>query len=170
MKKVTISITAALFAHMGLTGEPDEQAFADGLQRLSAKAARVEALDARNTELQNRIDALNVQVSKDKITALLEKGLTDKLLTKELSDKLATKYADDPDGLKDVIDAMKPYESVTEKIILTNAGNTAEYEKYKGKTWDELDRGNMLSAVKAKFKDLYDEKFADKFGHKPEDK
>lgn len=50
---------------------------------------------------------------------------------------------------------------------LSEGANPTEIEKLTKLSWDELDRGNHLETVKAKYYDLYESKFEEKFGKKP---
>ncbi len=48
-----------------------------------------------------------------------------------------------------------------------NEKKRAEFEKL---NWDALNRSNKLATLKADFYDLYEQKFEEKFGHKPGEK
>lgn len=113
-------------------------------------------LAAKETELKD----LKAETVKKQVKDLIDIGKTAKKLTNELAAKLEKQFAENPEGLKDLIDVMPAQVSVTD-AIKTEEGA----EKYAGKKWDDLYRSDELETVKQNFPDLYaklkNEKFPD---------
>jgi len=111
-------------------------------------------LDKKETELKD----LKTESVKKEVEDLIDKGKTAKKLTNEMAKQLSVSFAENPQGLKDLIDATPAQVSVTEEHK-----NDKELEKYAGKTWDDLYSSDQLESVRKQFPDLYtklkDEKF-----------
>lgn len=112
-------------------------------------------LESKETELKDLKSAANVQ----KVQDLIDKGVDDKKLTNEVAESLKLSFAENPTGLKDLIDKMPAQVAVTEEI----KENAKDFEKYTGKTWDDLYASDELEIVKTKFPDLYDKLRTEKY-------
>lgn len=49
----------------------------------------------------------------------------------------------------------------------TGTTNLYELSELKGMNWNQIDKANKLGILKTKYYDLYESKFIEKFGHKP---
>lgn len=109
-------------------------------------------LEAKEAELKT----FKTESTKKEVEDLIAGGKTAKKLTNELAEKLLKDYAENPSGLKDLIDTLPAQVLVTEQ---KDAG------KYEGKTFDDLYSSGELETVKNEFPDLYtklrDEKYPD---------
>lgn len=164
VKMDEIVLTAENAAVLGIGTKPTADALAGAVTALVAKNRQ---LDARNTELQSKVDTLQIATIKNEVKAQLDKALDEKRITVELSNTLAAKYSDDPKGLKELLAAMKPYAPVTGAIQEAGNGQTDRYGKFKAMSWGDLDMatnaGYNLTTLKAEFPDLYKEKFEEEY-------
>jgi hypothetical protein len=99
MKK--FEFNPAQLAAMKLDANAAELDVQRAFDDLVAKAAKADGLQAQLT-------ALTTQVHKDKVTSLLSGALVAKKISQALSDKLAADYATNPEGLKNLLDALAP--------------------------------------------------------------
>ena len=137
----------------------DETEVVTAINNLVGKAKKSDeykkSLDNKETELKD----LKTETVKKEVEDLIDKGKTDKKLTNELAKNLSVTYAENPSGLKDLIDLMPAQVSVIDKI---KDGDVA-LTKYAGKTWDDLYSSDEIETVRQEFPDLYtklrDEKY-----------
>lgn len=141
---------AVILAALNLK-DGDESAVVTAINTLVQKADKADAykkdLDTKETELKD----LKAESVKKTVEDLIDKGKTDKKLTVEVADSLKISFAENPDGLKDLIDKMPTQVSVTTEI----KNGDKEMEKYIGKTWDDLYVSDELSNVQKQYPDLY---------------
>jgi hypothetical protein len=162
---------------LNLKADSDAAAIDTAINDLAAKAARADDLVAQlntaNTEKQaaeNKYQELAAATKNDKVTTILDQGLKDKKFTAEMKGVLEKQYAGKPDELKQLVDAMKPYESVVEKL---NGGETTSddpqvkgllakdgKELWRSGELDKLKRLN-LSGYKVKYKEAFGEDYVE---------
>ena len=139
----------------------DETAVVTAINSLVAKADKADEykdlLDAKELELETE-KGLNVA---KEVKDLIAGGKAGKKLTNELAAKLEKDYADNPSGLKDLIDTIPAQVSVTEEM--------KDSGKFEGKTWDDLYTSNELETVRQTFPDLYDKLKNEKFPNLKQD-
>src|SRR6185312_15815083 len=107
------------------------------------------------TELAN----LKKTTTEARVDALLDKALnTDKKITAATRTALRAQYLGNPDALDTLLQSMTPILSVSGQL---KEGETSD--KFKGKTWGQLDKAGLLPELKTKhpdaFKALYKEHF-----------
>jgi hypothetical protein len=151
-----IIINGAQLSALHLRADADESAFNSAFNDLVAKAAKVDASE-------KALNDLRAQVSKDKVEGILTPALASKKLTVELADKLRVDYATNPDGLKNLVDAMPTYQPITKQL---------EADKDFGKdladkSWDELMQSGQLANLKAKNPELFRQIYVKEFGTEP---
>lgn len=138
----------------------DEGEVVTAINNLVAKADKADGykkdLDAKETELKD----LKAEGIKKEVEDLIDKGTSDKKLTVEVGNQLKVAFADNPTGLKDLIDKMHAQVSVNEEIK-----NKEGQEKYTGKTWDDLYKSDEIETVRKQFPDLYDKLRNEKYPH-----
>jgi hypothetical protein len=162
-----IILTAAMLNLMDLTEKATEQEAATKLQDLADLAAKVPGLEkdlsdksAALTVKQTELDNLKASTVTAEVANLIAKGQTDKKLTNEVAKKLEIAYATNPEGLKDLIDAMPAQISVADE---TGKGDAKDLADFEGKKWDDLYLSGKLELVKTKFPDLYEKLKNEKF-------
>lgn len=141
---------ATILAALNLK-DGDESEVVTAINDLVAKADKADVLEKDLKDL--KAESVTKQVED-----LIAKGTNDKKLTNEVAASLKNSFADNPDGLKDLIDKMPAQISVTAEIK-----NKEELEKYTGKTWDQLYASDEIEGVRKQFPDLYEKLRNEKF-------
>lgn len=103
----------------------------------------------RTDKAEKDLADLKAETTGKEVEAILTKGMDDKKLTKDLADKLRVTYKGNPEGLKDLVDAMP-----AQQIIDTKEGEDVP-EKYKGKSFNDLYVSGDLADVKANYPEFY---------------
>lgn len=98
----------------------------------------------RTLAAEKELADLKASVNKDRVNALLEKGKAERRLTQELADKLGRDYAENPESLKDLIDAMPQQATLSDKTENTPS-------ELKGKTWTDLYLSGELEEATKKY-------------------
>ncbi|MFN4249066.1 MAG: hypothetical protein ACK4EY_15165 [Flavipsychrobacter sp.] len=119
MKKITLLINDALFNSLGLQNGASEEAVGLAISNMSEKAQKADQLQIKvdnmtqkMSDLQAKIDAAEA-VEFDKV---LNEAADDNLITNELKAVYAKQYKGDLAGLKEVLNATKPYEPTGKKL------------------------------------------------------
>jgi hypothetical protein len=165
-----VILTAAMLSLMDLTDQSSEVEVSQKLQDLADTAAKVPALERdladKSTALtakEQELADLKASTIVKEVEDLIAKGQADKKLTVEVANKLKTSFADNPTGLKDLIDAMPA------QTLVTGGGNGAEAKdlaSFEGQGWDDLYASGKLEQVRQKFPDLYEKLKNEKFTNK----
>lgn len=138
---------AVILAALNLK-DGDESAVVTAINNLVDKADKSdeykEGLEEKKTELKE----LKAETITKEVQDLIAGGKSDKKLTNELAAKLEKDYAENPSGLKDLIDTMPAQVLITEQ--------QKDVEKYEGKTFDDLYASEELETVRTQYPDLYE--------------
>lgn len=126
-----IKLTPAQLAQLNLKADADSTLVAQALTDLVAKAGKAD-------KLQEQLDNLTKQAKEKQVADLVASGLKDKKLTIALADKLKASYAGNPEGLKDLIDAMPVYTSVADKVGGNTTGNDKRIADLSAKSYSDL--------------------------------
>jgi hypothetical protein len=156
-----ILLAATMLTALNLSDNSSEEDVSNAIQDLIDKANKIDGLTKDLADKSTELETLKKATTGKDVADLLAKGIMDKKLTKDLSDKLAADYAENPTGLKSLIDAMPAQVSVVDAI--SNGNLSAEYE---GKTWDELYANDKLETVRKQFPDLYEKLKNEKYPNK----
>jgi hypothetical protein len=168
-----IKLSAAQLAKINLTDAATEAEVNAKLENLVAEAAKVPQLisdlAAANTAKKKAEDDLNdlkAMVTKNEVAALADGAVIDKKCTREMGEQLKADYANNPVGLKKLVDTMKPYESVVKKIE-TKEEHKSELQALAAKSGEDLYKEGKLERLKeidtagtvykTKYKELFDE-------------
>jgi len=149
-------VTAAMLTAMNLSDNANEEDIAQKFQDLVDTAAKVPGLEKDLADTNNLLTAKDTELKDLKaatttkaVADLIAQGKTDKKLTNELATKLADQFADNPEGLKDLLDVMPAQTIITNDLGDKTAGD------YDGKSWDDLYAIDKIEEVKKNFPDLY---------------
>ncbi|MCU7615656.1 phage protease [Chryseobacterium sp. PBS4-4] len=143
-------LAASIYAALNLK-DGDESDVVNAIKDLVDKADKADGFEKDLNDL--KAESVTKQVED-----LIAKGTTDKKLTNELAASLKKNFAENPDGLKDLIDKMPAQVSITDEI-----NKDEELKKYTGKSWDDLYASEELQGIMTKFPDLYDKLRAEKY-------
>ena len=131
-----VFIPAASLAALGLSDAAEQSTIEEKIVDLVAKAAKVDAAEIAKKKAEDDLAALQVLTTDEKVTRILDDALAVKKITIELKNELAIQYKGKPDELKKIVDAMKPFESIT-KTIVSDVDKT-ELAALMAKSGDEL--------------------------------
>ncbi len=161
-----ILLTAVMLTALNLSDKSSEEDANKAFQDLIDNANKVPGLEkdladksAALTDKEKELKDLKAAGVVKEVKDLLDKGKADKKLTEEVAKNLATSFAENPTGLKNLIDAMPAQTLVTEQLG-DDVKNLAAFE---GKKWDDLYAANELEGVRTKFPDLYEKLRKEKF-------
>jgi hypothetical protein len=159
-------LTPELIKALNLADNADQAVVTTVLSDLAAKAAKVDTIQGElTTALNDKATAdtnfqnLQATVNEEKVTSQLEKALAEKKITKALSDTLAAQYKGKPGELKSLLDNMQPYTPVTSQLN----DNTSD-DRFKGKSYCQLDKEGALPALKAANIELFKQLFQAEYG------
>ena len=147
----TLPVTREVLSLLSLKDDATADAVLAGIRGLHSDNVR---LAAAVVKAGDDLNALRESAKADKITHILDRGLSDGKFNKATRDKLELQFAGKPEELADVVSTMSSYASIVDKL----------YDKDKAelyladKTWDELDQGGHLPMLKEKNPELYNRK------------
>lgn len=140
MDKKTIEVEALGLPN--LSAEASAEDVRNAISDLVAKAARTD-------KAEQALADLKATVAKEKVEALIASALADHRLTAEAAEALKKDYAENPEGLKALLDKMPVQQTIADRL------ETKVPEKYLGKTWQELYASGELEGVKKNYPDYY---------------
>ncbi len=153
-----IVLAATLLTALNLSDNSSETDLNTAVQNLVDIASKVPGLEKDLADKNTELETFKKASTTKEVADLVAKGTADKKLTKDLADKLVIDYAENPTGLKSLIDAMPAQISVVD--ALADKGAAGDFE---GKGWDDLYASNELEKVRTKFPDLYEKLRKEKF-------
>lgn len=141
MDKPTIEVAA-----LGLPDLAADATTAQVQQRIRDLVAEAALVPGLKKELND----LKAAAAAEKVQAIIDKGLADRKLTSQMAGKLKTDYADNPNGLQELVDAMPAQTVIADKHVDVPA-------KYQGKSWRDLYATGELEDVKKNYPELYEQ-------------
>lgn len=170
IQKITmkqIFLNPAQLAHMNLKADAEQSAVDTAFADLVAKAGKVDGLEKelaaeklKLTGFQNDLKAANEKAVKD----LFAEAATASKCTKAFADLMTSTLKDNVVEAKKVVAELKPYTPITGQL------STNLSDKYKNKTYDELDRAGQLENLKAEnfehFKTMYKDRWGTEYAGK----
>jgi uncharacterized protein YoxC len=166
-KMKQVFLTPEQITKLNLKADPTQQDVDTAVANLVAEAAKVPGLTASlqtaetaKKKAEDDLAALKKTTTEKQVKDLVAGALTAKKITKELGEKLEKQFAGNPDGLKELVDAMPAYAPITEQI----SNETKNVNDLKAKSWKELDAAGKLEDLKAKDINLFYQKYEEHFG------
>jgi hypothetical protein len=167
MKQVTLTLNAAFYASVGLAATATPAEIEAKLPLLMARADKATQLEIDNLTLtterdgyKTKLDSLKATAVKKEVEDLLELAHDQKKITTEVRAQLAKDYAENPAGLKALVDGMGVYSSVVNQL----KPDTKLMAKFEGKTWDELHQADLLPELKATNLELFKQMYKSEHG------
>ena len=164
MNEITIPITPELGRMLGVTASADGAAVTAAIKKLHSKANQA---DVYKQQLQEFKD----QHTTNEVTAMLDAAKSNKQITEEQHKKFGEKFAEDPDGLKEVLATMKPFLSITDKLKpkeRQDGQRTPEVTALMAKGWNTLMQTGEMGLLKRLDADAYADLFEAKYNRRPE--
>lgn len=160
LNKKEMEFKNQLIKGLNLSDNTSDEAVSVALQNLIDNAAKVPGLEAARQKAEKNLTDFKAAINQEKIKNLIDAGTKAGKLTAKIAKDLSDKYADDPEGLKNLIDGLPAYQSVTGAI----AKNQQAAKSLADKSWDELDKSGKLQDLKDNDLDTFKQKYLDKFG------
>lgn len=168
------SLSAASLAAMKLDEKADAAAIDAAINNLVVESAKVpqltQDLATANTAKKTAEDALvalKSTTAKDEVKRIIAEGLAAKKYTKEFATVLEAQYAEKPVEVKALVDAMKPFESVTDKITDISDVDKTELADLAKMSGEELYEKNKLDRLRELSPEVYAKKYKELFGDEP---
>lgn len=151
-----------------LSDDSTEDQIAEGIQSLMDKLNLAEtAKTTAETKLADYVKKEN-DLKKAEATALLDVAVKDGRLNAESRKNWENLFEKDHESAKATLAAIPVRRSVKDQLKDEKSSET-ERETLSKLSWDELDKKGKLRTLKENHKDLYIEKFEERFGKKPND-
>lgn len=131
---IKLAVDASILSALKLNSNATQSDFNNAIQNLINKS--------------NELDSLKKSTVSNEVENILKLGVSDKKLTQDLANELKRSYANNPIGLRKLVDTM-PYLGIPNDL--------------QNKTWDELYSTNKLELVRTKYPVLYEQLKAEKY-------
>jgi HK97 family phage prohead protease len=142
-----LELTAATLSALGVSGEATSQGVEQAVTGLTQKV----------NDLQARLSAME----QEKIERIVDQAIAAKKIGADERETYMTLAAKDCAGVEKILAKMPGVQPVTGQLNTQGAAG-----KYEGKTWDELDKAGLLSALKAEAPEVYRQMYGERFGVK----
>lgn len=146
-----ILLAANLLTALNLSDTSSESDLNITIQNLVDKARKVDNLTKDLADKNTELAIFKKASTTKEVADLVAKGTAEKKLTKDLADKLVVDYAENPIGLKSLLDAIPAQVSVVDALV-----DKTVAAEFVNKTWDDLYASNKLESVRTKLPDLYE--------------
>lgn len=143
-----IALTAEAYTALGL----------DTSAKMADVSAKVVALSAECTQLKQKLQA-QLDAERD---ALITTAVQDGRIKESDRDTYKKLYASDEELCKNVLASMTPAAKLSSQVHKTESSKGQS--RYEALSWDELDKRNMLAALKRDNPELFAEKYKERFG------
>jgi hypothetical protein len=157
MAKKTIELTPKLMGFLNLSDEVTQEAFEAAVEAMHGETVKL-AGDLKTT--QDEVTGMKETAAREKVAAILDKGLSDGKYNAATRNKLETQFAGKPDELADLVDGMTPYTPIVDQLddkakgpqLKDKQGNVINLADC---TYDQLDKAGHMKMVKANHPDVY---------------
>lgn len=128
------------------------------------------ALSDKTKELEEKLSAIELADKKKQREAFLsdvKQAIKESKITAQQENDMITLYDANPDAASKFLKGLPKRPSVAGKIEESTKSQVGNEMKFNDKSWDDLDRANLLLELKEKHPEIYVEKFKEKFGKEP---
>lgn len=136
----------------------DASAIVAHIKSLENKATKMDALQKANDAYQAKLEDLQ----KKEVEAFLNKAVSEGKITQEQVPSMIKLMNSDRETAEAFINSMKPVKTPRAAEFINHEGGAAG--TFDNKSWDELDKQNLLAELKAQNKVLFSAKYKEKFG------
>lgn len=162
------SMNNELLKELNLSDNADEKAITSAF--IALKDAAKKTQDERDA-LQKQLDELHLadkEGKKSKFAADVEQAVKDGRINAAGKDHLIKLYDSNAEDAEKFLSSIPARTSLYSQITGAAQGSQTELADLSAKSWDELDKSGKLVILKDKYHDLYETKFEEKFGKKPD--
>ena len=136
----------------------DASAIVAHIKSLESKATKVDALQHANDAYKAQI----VDLQEKEVEAFLDKAVAEGKIAPGQLPSMKKLMIADRETTESFINSMKPAKSLRASELINHDGVTAGV--FDNKSWDDLDKQNLLAELKVRNKDLFCAKYKEKFG------
>jgi ATP-dependent protease ClpP protease subunit len=163
---------SAVIVALGLNDNADNATVVAALKSVIAKAAKVTQAETAQKKAQDDLEEYKKGAVTKEITAMLDGATKANKITAKQKGIFAKQYAEDADGLKELLDTMG-FTSITSKI--NESDKDAEHfgpevTALMAQGWDKLDRSDRLGELKALSEKAFNALYKAKMGYLPNEK
>lgn len=119
-------------------------------------------------ELQDKVaadEAAAKEKQKQEAVALTDAAIKDGRISASAREATIQSFESNFESTKVMLSSINVRQSVTDRIVNLKGGSSSD--KYAGKSWDDLDRENLLLGLKDSDPELFKQLFTEKFGKEP---
>lgn len=136
----------------------DASAIVAHIKSLESKATKVDALQHANDAYKAQI----VDLQEKEVEAFLDKAVAEGKIAPGQLPSMKKLMIADRETTESFINSMKPAKSLRASELINHDGVTAGV--FDNKSWDDLDKQNLLAELKVRNKELFCAKYKEKFG------
>lgn len=156
-------LTPEVLRMLGVTASADSAAVSAAIKKLHGKALQAEVY-------KQQLEDFKTQHTANEVTAMLDKAKADKKITAQQHTVFAKQFADNPEDLKEVLDTMGAFASVTSKLNTVDRPDgqyTPQVAALMAKGWTALMQSGEMATLKSLSADAYGDMFELKFKRRP---
>lgn len=161
--------------YVTLAKDASEEDIANAVTDLVNKAAELEgekvslstevkAKSDKVTELETKIQTIELSAKEDKANALVDGAIAAKKITPAEKAEYVELAKTNYDTVKNILDKKKGFTSVADALAGTGGAAATDTSKYAELSYKELDKKGLLPGLKAADEELFKAKFRDQFG------
>lgn len=159
MEKITL--TAAQLALIpNLKAEATQAEVDTAITDLVAKAALADTYKTDKEAAEQKLADAEKKVKTDKVTDLLATAKNDKKISEAVATQLKADYAENPDGLKVILDGLVAYKPVKDQL---KENGSERLQALVAKSYAELDKAGELPELQALDMEAFKTKFKEEF-------
>lgn len=172
MRQISATAWATICATMGITDSVDDAAVVSAIKKLSKDAAQLPTVQAKLDTATTALNDFKKETSTKEITAMLDGAFGSKKINAKQKEIFARQYADDSEGLKEVLDSLGAFVSVNTVINQTekNGVRTPEVMALVAKGYDALMQSGEMATLKSNCPEAYLELYKGFHGYLPGEK
>lgn len=157
------NLTAEQRKKLGVADDATEEVVAAAINTALTNAAKVTQMAEQLLTLKSEKAQAERAANKEKVDAMLDAAMTNKHINAKQKDVYAKKFADDPAGLKEILDTYEPYADISD--ITSGKGQSGKAELVE--EWNKLDSEGKTEDLAKNDWDKYSSLYEAKYGKAP---
>jgi hypothetical protein len=174
MRQISAAAWAKICAQLGITDAADDGAVESAIKKIVDKANKHDMVATKLETAQTELTSLKAATVTAQVNGMLDSAMTSKKINAQQKTLFGKQYADNPEGLKEVLATMGAFVSVGSQLQQTEnergGDNTPEVVALMAKGWDELMKTGEMAQLKAASQEAYVTMYKKKYGFGPNEK
>lgn len=162
MEKPILSAVALQALQLGADATP--AAIDLAIASLAAKAQKADGLQTKLDAANQELATIKTKANNEAVASLIAQGLADKKITVAVGNELKASYAENPEGLKNLLAAMPKYASVADSLEQKDEAAGAKIAALMAKSYTDLDKAGELEVLRNLSAEHFNMKFKEQFG------